>query len=117
MLSVKQGSIKYHFLSLWAIGEHSNHYAKVQYNNNNNNNDNNNNNKESEKRDKYNLKLARKLRKSWNMRVTMKAIIIETEHKGFERGQEKLEIGGWIKTIQTATMLWSTRILRRVLKI
>ena len=43
MLSVKQGSIKYHILSLWydstwdlsqvsqAIGEHSNHYANVQY--------------------------------------------------------------------------------------
>ena len=43
MLSVKQGSIKYHFLSLWydstwgwiqvlrAIGEHSNHYTNVQY--------------------------------------------------------------------------------------
>ena len=42
MLSVKQGSIKYHFLSLWydsnrdltqvsqAIGEHSNHYANTQ---------------------------------------------------------------------------------------
>ena len=42
MLSVKQGSIKYHFLSLWydltwdwtqaswAIGEYSNHYTKVQ---------------------------------------------------------------------------------------
>ena len=40
MLSVKQSSIKYHFLSLWydatwdrtqvslAIGEHTNHYAK-----------------------------------------------------------------------------------------
>ena len=43
MLSVKQGSIKYHFLSLWydstcdwtqvsqAIGEHYNHYANVRY--------------------------------------------------------------------------------------
>ena len=43
MLSVKQGSIKYHFLSLWydltrdwtqvtqAIGKHSNHYAKGVY--------------------------------------------------------------------------------------
>ena len=43
MLSVKQGSIKYHFLSLWydstwdwtqvsrAISEHSNHYVNVQY--------------------------------------------------------------------------------------
>ena len=42
MLSVKQGSIKYHFLSLWydstwdrtqvswAIGEYSNHYANVE---------------------------------------------------------------------------------------
>ena len=41
MLSVKQGGIKYHFLSLWyystcdwtqvsrAIGEHSNHHAKI----------------------------------------------------------------------------------------
>ena len=43
MLSVKQGSIKYHFLSLWydatwdwtqvslVIGEYSNHYANVWY--------------------------------------------------------------------------------------
>ena len=43
MLIVKQGSIKYHFLSLWydltwdwtkvsrAIGKHSNHYANIQY--------------------------------------------------------------------------------------
>ena len=43
MLSVKQGSIKYHFLSLWydstwdwtqvsrAIGEYSNHYVNVRY--------------------------------------------------------------------------------------
>ena len=43
MLSVKQGNIKYHFLSLWydstwdgtqvsqAIREHSNHYANVRY--------------------------------------------------------------------------------------
>ena len=42
MLSVKQGSIKYHFLRLWydsswdrtqvsrAVGEHTNHYANVQ---------------------------------------------------------------------------------------
>ena len=42
MLSVKQGGIKYHFLSLWydstwdwtqvsrAIGEHTNQYANVQ---------------------------------------------------------------------------------------
>ena len=44
MLSVKQGSIELHFLSLWydstcdwtevsrAIGEHSNHYANVRLN-------------------------------------------------------------------------------------
>ena len=43
MLSVKQGGIKYHFLSLWydltwdrtqvsrAIGEHSNHQANVGF--------------------------------------------------------------------------------------
>ena len=43
MLSVKQGCIKYHFLSLWydltwdgtqfsrAIGQHSNHYTQVRY--------------------------------------------------------------------------------------
>ena len=42
MMSVKQGSIKFHFLSLWydlicdwtqiswAIGKHSNHYANVR---------------------------------------------------------------------------------------
>ena len=46
MLSVEQGGIKYHFLSLWydstwdwtevsrAIGEHSNRYANVQLNTN-----------------------------------------------------------------------------------
>ena len=43
MLSVKQGGVKYHFLSLWydstwdwtqvsrAIGEDSNHFTNVQY--------------------------------------------------------------------------------------
>ena len=34
MLSVKQGGIKYHFLSLWydsTIGEHSNHYATAKF--------------------------------------------------------------------------------------
>ena len=43
MLSVKQGGIKYHFLSLWydstwdwtlvsrTIGEHSNHHANVRF--------------------------------------------------------------------------------------
>ena len=46
MLSVKQGSIKYHFLSFWydstwdwtqvswVIGEFSNHYSNVRYTNN-----------------------------------------------------------------------------------
>ena len=46
MLSVKEGSIKYHFLSFWydstcdwtevsrAIGEHSNHYANVRLDSN-----------------------------------------------------------------------------------
>ena len=43
MLSIKQGGLKYHFLSLWydltwdwtqvsrAIGEHANHHANVRY--------------------------------------------------------------------------------------
>ena len=49
MLGVKQGGIKYHFLSLWydstwdltpvsrVIGEYSNHSANGSNNNNNNN--------------------------------------------------------------------------------
>ena len=62
MLSAKQDSIKYHFLSLWydstwdwtqisrAIGEHSNHYANVRYVDFT---DHGVNFKESEKKDKY----------------------------------------------------------------
>ena len=48
--------------------------------------------KESEKKDKY-LDLARELRKLWNMRMTVVAVVIGalgTVPKGLERGLGKL---------------------------
>ena len=36
--------------------------------------------------------------------------------KGLEKGLEKLEIGGWNKTIQITALLRSARILRKVLE-
>ena len=52
--------------------------------------------KESEKMDKY-LDLARKLKKLWNMKVTVISIVIGalgTVTKGLIKGIEDLEIGG-----------------------
>ena len=68
--------------------------------------------KESQKKDKY-LNLARELKKLWNMKVTIIPIVIGTfgtVNKGLSKGLEDLEVGGRVKTIQTA------RILRRVLE-
>ena len=73
--------------------------------------------KESEKKDKY-LDLARKLKKLWNMKVTIIPIVIGafgTVTKGLLKGLEDLEIRGWVETIQ-ATLLRTARILRRVLE-
>ena len=74
--------------------------------------------KESEKKDKY-LDLAREQRKLWKMKVAVTLIVIETFEtvsKGFERGLEELEIGGWIGDFQTIDLLKSTRILKKVLE-
>ena len=75
--------------------------------------------KESEKKDKY-LDLARKLKKLWNMKVTIMPIVIgalNTVTKGLLRGLEDLEVSGWVETIQTTALLRTARKLRRVLEI
>ena len=126
MLSVKQGGIKYHFLSLWygstwdwtqvsrAIGEKrickivdfavpADHRIKL---------------KECEKKDKY-LDLARELKKLWNMQVTIIPVIIGafgTVTKGSLKWLEDLAFGGRVETIQTTALLRTARILRRVLE-
>ena len=77
------------------------------------------NQKESEKKDKY-PDLARELKKLWNMKVTIVSIVIGafgTINKGLLKGLEvKLEVSGWVETIQTTTLLRTARILRRVLE-
>ena len=63
--------------------------------------------KESEKKDKY-LKLAKELKKLWNMKVTVTPIVISalgTVTKGLVQGLEDLEIRGWVATIQTTALL------------
>ena len=71
--------------------------------------------KESEKRDKY-LDLARKLKKLWNMKVTVIPLTIG-DHRTITKGLiQGLEIRGPVETIQTTTLLRSGRILRRVLE-
>ena len=74
--------------------------------------------KECEKKDKY-PDLARELKKLWNMKVTIISIVIgafATVTKGLQKRQEVLEVGGRVVTIQTATLLRTARILRRVLE-
>ena len=74
--------------------------------------------KENEKKNKY-LDLPRELKKLWNMEVTIIPIVIGafgTVTKGLLKGQEDLEIRGLLETIQTTTLLRTTRILRRVLE-
>ena len=73
--------------------------------------------KENEKKDKY-LDLAWELKKLWNMKATLIPIIIGvfgTVIKGLIKAVEDVEITGRMLTIQTPTVLRSTRILRRVL--
>ena len=53
------------------------------------------------------------------MKVTIVPIVIGalgTVTKGLLKGLEDLEIGGWVETIQTTTLLRTARILRRVLE-
>ena len=74
--------------------------------------------KKCEKKDKY-LDLARELKKLWNMQVTIIPIVIGafgTVTKGLLKGREDLEVGGQVETIQTATLLRTARILRRLLE-
>ena len=74
--------------------------------------------KASKKKDKY-LDLARELKKLWNMKVTIIPIVIGafgTVTKGLLKGLENLEVGGRVETIQTAALLKTGRILRRVLE-
>ena len=74
--------------------------------------------KECEKRDKYH-DLTRKLKKLWNMQVTIIPIVIGafgTVTKGLLKGQEDLVVGGRVESIQTTTLLRTARILRRVLE-
>ena len=74
--------------------------------------------KEYEKKDKY-LDLARKLKKLWNMQVTIIPIVIGafgTVTKGLLKGLEDLDVGGRVETIKTTTLLRTVRILRRVQK-
>ncbi len=74
--------------------------------------------KESEKKEKY-LDLARELKKLWNMKVMIIPIVIGalgTVTKGLLKGQEDLEVGGRVETIQSTTLLRTARILRRVLE-
>ena len=78
--------------------------------------DNSVNLKESEKRDKY-LDLARKLKKRWNIEVTVIPTVIDALGaviKGLIQGLEDLKISGWVEIIQTTALSRSARILRRV---
>ena len=61
-----------------------------------------------EKKDK-NLKLARELRKLWNIKVTVIPIVIGMfgiVPKVLERGLEELKIKEQIEIIQTTALLW-----------
>ena len=74
--------------------------------------------KECEKKDKY-LDLARELKKLWKILVTIIPVVIgafATVSKGLLKGLEDFEVGGWVETIQTTTLLRTARILRRVLE-
>ena len=72
--------------------------------------------KENKKNDKY-VDLARELKKLWNMKVTVKLIVIRalgTVTKGWAQELEDLEIRGRVEVIQTTALLRSARILKRV---
>ena len=63
--------------------------------------------KECQKKDKY-LDLARELKKLWNMKVTIVPIVIgafDTITKRLLKGQEDLEVGGGVETIQMTALL------------
>ena len=66
-----------------------------------------------------NVDLARELKKLWNMKVTFIPILIGAfgiVTKGLIKEPEDMQIRGLVETIQTTTLLRSTRILRRVMQ-
>ena len=74
--------------------------------------------KEWEKKDKY-PDLARESKNLWNMQVTIIPIVIGAfgiVTKGILKRLNDLKVGGWVETIQTTALLWTARILRRVLE-
>ena len=74
--------------------------------------------KEGKKLEKY-LDLARELKMSWNMKVTVIPIGVGrlgTVLKNLEKRVGKLEIRGRIETIQTSVILKTATIFRRILK-
>ena len=74
--------------------------------------------KEWEKKDK-NLNLARELKKLWNMQEKIIPIVIGafgTVAEWLLKELKDLEVGGRIETVQTTTLLRTTRILRIVLE-
>ena len=69
-------------------------------------------------KDKYH-DLARKLKKLWNMKVTIVPIVIGafgTITTGLLKRLEDLEVGGRVETMQTTALLRTARILGRVLE-
>ena len=75
--------------------------------------------KKSEKTDKS-LDRARKLKKLWNMKVTVIPIVngsLGPATKGLVQGLEEMEIRRRMEIIQTSALVRSAPILRRVLKI
>ena len=70
--------------------------------------------KEYEKKDKY-LDLARELKKLWNMKVTIRPIVIGafgTETKGLLKVNEDFEVDRRWRPFQTTTLLRTARILK-----
>ena len=75
--------------------------------------------KESERRYKYHDLASELKKKLWNMKVTIKPIVIGafgTATKGLLKGVKDLDVDGWVETIQTTALLKTARILRRVLE-
>ena len=59
------------------------------------------------------------MEKLWNMKLTIIPIVIGafgTVTKGILKGIEDMDVGGYMETIQTTTLLRTAKILRRVPK-
>ena len=59
------------------------------------------------------------MKKLWNMKMMIVPIVIGTfgiVTKGLLKGQEDLEVGRRVETIQTTALVKTARILRRVLE-